>query len=259
MRRTIRIQLTPSPAQAAALAQTSRQFTAAFNRFVHLGWQHGISNATKLHFLAYYAVRAALPDLNSNLTNTARAKAAEALKSAFTLRLDPKRTVSMPRSLACPPRYNIHTYRMDWESQTVRMSLVGGRQTIRFSVPDYAKKYAGNPVDTADLIERDDCWWLHVVVTLPTPEVQPNEQIIGVDLGINRPAVTSNNQFLGHKRTKAVEGRYFRLTRADLNAARNIAAKYRAGGGRAAAGGLRNQPIVSMSDSFGREAQAARL
>jgi IS605 OrfB family transposase len=32
---------------------------------------------------------------------------------------------------------------------------------------------------------------------------------------------------------------------ADLNAARNIAARYRAGGGRAAAGGLRNQPIVS--------------
>jgi IS605 OrfB family transposase len=32
---------------------------------------------------------------------------------------------------------------------------------------------------------------------------------------------------------------------ADLNAARNIAAKYRAGGGRSPAGGLRNQPIVS--------------
>jgi IS605 OrfB family transposase len=32
---------------------------------------------------------------------------------------------------------------------------------------------------------------------------------------------------------------------ADLNAARNIAAKYRAGGGTSPAGGLRNQPIVS--------------
>jgi putative transposase len=46
---------------------------------------------------------------------------------------------------------------------------------------------------------------------------------------------------------------------ADLNAARNIAAKYRAGGGRTPAGGLRNQPIVSTSDSFGREAQAVCL
>src|SRR4029450_11865867 len=39
---------------------------------------------------------------------------------------------------------------------------------------------------------------------------------------------------------------------ADLNAARNIAAKYRAGGGISSTGGLCNQPIVSTSDSFGR-------
>ena len=46
---------------------------------------------------------------------------------------------------------------------------------------------------------------------------------------------------------------------ADLNAALNIAAKYHAGGGISPAGGLRNQPIVSTSDSFGREEQAARF
>jgi len=389
MQRTIRIQLQPSPAQAAALAETSCQFTLAFNLFVELGWQNSVSNATKLHFLAYYPVRTAVPDLNSNLTNTARAKAAEALRSAFRLRKDQDRKVSMPRSDACPPRYNIHTYRVDWESQTVRMSLVGGRQTVRFRVPDYAAKYAGYPVDTADLLERDGTWWLHVVVTVPAPEVEPTEQVVGVDLGIKRPAVTSTNQFLGMRRWKAVEGRYFKSIRAlqkkgtksakrhlrtikrrrarfrknadhllskqivlsaepgativlenlkdirkrmrakrrsqtkrrmhswpfanlktkieykaeergctvvavdprhtsqacsrcghsarnnrrsqsvficrqcglhlnaDLNAARNIAAKYRAGGSRPPAGGLRNQPIVSTPDSFGREEQAA--
>ena len=46
---------------------------------------------------------------------------------------------------------------------------------------------------------------------------------------------------------------------ADLNAARNIAAKYRAGGGTSPAGGLRNQPIVSTSGASGREEQAARM
>ena len=391
MQRTIRIQLQPSPVQAAALAETRRQFTAAFNLFVDLGWSNGVSNATKLHFLAYYPVRDALPDLNSNLTNTARAKAAEALRSAFTLRKDQGRKVSQPRSDACPPRYNIHTYRVDWESQTVRMSLVGGRQTIRFRVPDYAAKYAGYPADTADLVERNGSWWLHVVVTVPAPAVEPSDQVVGVDLGINRPAVTSNNRFLGQRRWKAIEGRYFKIVRAvqkkgtksakrhlrklkrrrarfrkdadhvlskqivaaaepgdtivlenlkgirkrmqakrrtqtkrrmhswpfaslkekiaykaeergctvvavdprhtsqrcsccghtarnnrrkqsvfkcrkcgfhlnaDLNAARNIAAKYRAGGGTSPAGGLRNQPIVSTSDSFGREEQAVRF
>jgi IS605 OrfB family transposase len=119
----------------------------------------------------------------------------------------------MPVSDACPPRYNLHTYRIDWESQTVRMSTTGGRQTIRFNIPDYSAKYAGYPADTADLIARDGRWWLHVVVTIPAPDVVPTDQVVGVDLGIVRPAVTSNNHFLGKRRWKAIEGRLFHLKR----------------------------------------------
>src|SRR6266542_604931 len=390
MQRTIRLRLTPSLAQADALTETSRLFTAAFNQFVMLGWDAGVSNATKLHYLAYYPVRSELPTLNSNLINTARAKAAEAIESAFALR-KAERKVSMPVSVACPPRYNVHTYRVDWESQAVRMSTTAGRQTIRFSIPDYAQKYAGYSTDTADLIERDGLWWLHVVVSVPAPEVEQADAVVGVDLGIKRPAVTSNNHFLGQRRWKAIEGRYFKSIRAlqkkgtksakrhlrklkrrrarfrkdadhvlskqivaaaapgdtivienlkdirkrmkaqrrsstkrrmhswpfaslkakieykaeergctvvavdprhtsqaccrcghtarnnrrsqsvfmcrkcgshlndDLNAARNIAAKYHVSVGKFPTDGLRNQPIVSTSDSFGREEQAARL
>lgn len=213
MQRTIRIQLHPSPSQAGALTETSRQFTSAFNQAVRLGWYEGICNATKLHYLVYYPVKTDHPTLVSDLINQARVKAAEALRSAFALR-KAGRKVSLPQSVACPPRYNIHTYRVDWESQRVRISTTAGRQTICFSVPDYAAKYAGYPTDSADLIERDGQWWLHVVVSVPAPEVAPVETVVGVDLGINRPAVTSTNQFLGQRHWKAVEGRYFKLTRA---------------------------------------------
>lgn len=212
MQRTIRLKLTPSPRQAAALSAVSRLFTAAFNQFVRLGWDARVANATKLHYLAYYTVRETLPILNSNLVNTARAKAAEALRSAFALQ-EQERKVSMPHADACPPRYNVHTYKLDWESQTVRLSLVEDRQTIRFDIPDYSAKYAGYPVDTADLIERDGVWWLHVVVTVPAPAVEPTDEVLGVDLGIAQPAVTSNNRFLGNRRWKAIEGRLFKLKR----------------------------------------------
>ena len=67
---------------------------------------------------------ASLPDLASNLLVQARMKAAEALKSAFTLRRDPKRTASMPRSRFSPPRYNQRTYRLDWASSTVSLTLI---------------------------------------------------------------------------------------------------------------------------------------
>ena len=94
------------------------------------------------------------------------------------------------------------------------MSTTAGRQTIRFKVPSYAAKYAGYPTDTADLTLRAGVWWLHIVVTIATPQVQPTDQVVGVDLGINRPAVTSTNHFLGKKRWKAIEGRLFHLKRA---------------------------------------------
>ena len=163
-----------------SLAETRRLFTEAFNLFVRLGWDAKVGNATKLHYLAYYRVRESLPNLNSNLINTARAKASEALRSAFALQ-EQERKVTMPQSNACPPRYNVHTYRVDWEGQTVRVSLVGARQTIRFAIPNYCAHYAGYPVDTADLISRDGVWWLHVVVSVPAPDVEPTDEIVGVD------------------------------------------------------------------------------
>jgi IS605 OrfB family transposase len=93
------------------------------------------------------------------------------------------------------------------------MSTTGGRQTIRFDIPDYCAHYAGYPVDTADLINRDGVWWLHVVVTVPAPAVEPTDEVVGVDLGLAQPAVTSNNHFLGKRGWKDVEGRLFHLKR----------------------------------------------
>src|SRR5215470_494284 len=131
MQRTIRIQLAPSPAQADALAQTSRQFTAVFNAVCAYGWQHNQKNGIELHRALYYPLKAEYPALVSDLHVQARVKATEAVKSALTQRQkyqrEPtSRKVSQLHSLACPPRYNAHTYRVDWQSQTVRLSLIGG-------------------------------------------------------------------------------------------------------------------------------------
>jgi putative transposase len=213
MQRTIRVRLEPSLSQAAALAETSHQFTAVFNAVCAHGWREQLSNGVKLHHATYYPLKADFPDLVSDLHVQARVKATEAVKSAMAHKRA-GRTVRQPSSDACPPRYNLHTDRLDWESRTVRLSLVGGRQTIRFRVPHYAAKYAGNPVDTADLIERDGAWWLHIVVSVPAPDVQPTDQVVGVDLGLSCPAVTSNNRFLAKRAWKAIEGRLFKLKRA---------------------------------------------
>jgi putative transposase len=68
--------------------------------------------------------------------------------------------------------------------------------------------------DSAELVYRPSGWWLHVALTVHPPKVEPAGSVIGVDLGINRPAVTSEAQFLGKRRWKEVNQRYFRLNRA---------------------------------------------
>lgn len=213
MKRTIRVLLSPSAAQGAVLSETARQFTSAFNQAARIGWAECVSNATKLHYLVYYPVKADHPALVSDLINQARVKAAESLRSAFALQKKGRR-VSCPRSAACPPRYNLHTFTVDWESRTVRLSTTSGRQTIRFAVPAYGRKYAGCPTDTADLIERNGRWYLHIVVTVPAPAVEPTDAVTGVDLGLAQPAVTSDNRFLGKKAWRATDGRLFKLKRA---------------------------------------------
>jgi IS605 OrfB family transposase len=199
--------------QSIALSDTTSTFTSAFNQAVDIGWQANVGNATKLHYLAYYPVKAAHPSLVSDLINQARVKAAEALRSAFELRKDHRRTVSQPKSQSCPPRYNKNTYRVDWQARIVRLSTTNGRQTIRFRVPEFAEKYAGFPVDTADLCYKNGSWWLHIVVTVPPPEITPSGVVVGVDLGLAQPAVASTPAFLGEPSWKNIEGKTFKLKR----------------------------------------------
>lgn len=213
MQRTVRLKLQPDLEQSQALAHTTQQFTTAFNDVCAYGWTHNEKNGVQLHHATYYTEKAACPGLVSDLLIQARVKATEALKSAFALQ-KVGREVFCPCSVACPPRYNLHTYTLSWTAQTVRLSTVAGRLTVSFTMPHYATRYAGCPMDTADLIQhRDGQWWLHVVVTVEALEITPTDEVIGIDLGLAQPAVTSTNQFLGKHAWKATEGRYFRLKR----------------------------------------------
>jgi IS605 OrfB family transposase len=212
MQRTISLRLQPTVEQACALAETARLFTLAFNGVTSYGWREREKNGVTLHHATYRSLKTQYPTLVSDLHIQARVKATEAVKSALALATK-GRTVSAPVSPACSPRYNVHTMRLDWQTSTVRLSTTSGRQSILFVLSIYARKYAGCEEDTADLIWRDGVWWLHVVVTVPAPKIEPTDEVIGVDLGLTQPAVTSTGRFLGKKAWRNVEARRFKLRR----------------------------------------------
>jgi putative transposase len=209
----VRVCLRPTPEQAGLLAETTRQFTAVVDAVCAHGHAAGEKNGVRLHHATYYPQKARWPALVSDHHVQTRMKATEAIRSALALAKQGKR-VSCPRSRSCAPRYNAHTFRVDRARGTVRLSTTGGRITVPFAVPAYAAPLIGGKVCTADLVHRDGRWSLHIVVGLPAPEVAPVADVIGVDLGIARPAVTSDNRFLDKRAWRDTESRSFRLRRA---------------------------------------------
>lgn len=212
MERTIRLRLQPSPEQKEALRETVLAFTRSFNRVCQAGWRLREGNAYKLHHTTYHDARKIDPQLVADLHIQARQKASEAVKSALT-RQKQGRRASQPKSEFCAPRFNDRTFKVDWESGIANLSTVNGRQKMTFCVPVYASYAVGLETATADLVFRKGKWYLHLVVKVPEVASQDTGQAIGIDLGVTRPAVSSDNRFHGKRQWKNVERRIFNLKR----------------------------------------------
>ena len=233
MDRTMIVQLSPTPEQAHILKATLEQHTACFNAVAHEGFTTACSNGVELHKRTYYPLRAQYPDLPAQLVCAARVKATEAVKSALTWKTKkeqayPKKVEKAKKQgkpipafkpVRCPHseigciRYDQRSYWVKWETLTCSLATVSGRMQLPFTVPAHLAQYIGHRTCSAELCYRKGRYWLHIVVRLLEPPVVASDEVIGVDLGLNRPAVTSTGHFLGERRWKEQERRTFRLKR----------------------------------------------
>jgi IS605 OrfB family transposase len=234
VQRTIRFPLLPTVEQYTVLLETVHQYTDCFNTVAAYGWKQGERNSVKLHKATYYPLREAYPQLPAQLVISARVKATEVVKSALTWKIKkerefPKKVAkALARGKPAPtfkpvrcPQSSISDIRYDQRSYTfydhrVSLATVAGRQIIGLHLYPYAIRLLAQSTeyDSADLIFCKGRFWLHMVVTLPDVEFISNGEIVGVDFGITRPAVASNNKFVGKRSWKSTERRYFRLKRA---------------------------------------------
>lgn len=212
MQRTIRIQLQPDVETALVLAQTIKQYTWSFNAVCNYGWEYHLSSGAELHKATYYDHRT-ITKLPAQLVCAARVKATEALKSVRA-RQRKKEVVSCPQSKFCAIRYDARSYTVWFDRYELTLLTLNGRVKLPFQLAVYYKQYLSWTRTSADLI-RDSCgrWWLHVVMETSPPVVVPNEETIGVDLGINNPATDNLDNFYGEKHWKNIEDRTFELRR----------------------------------------------
>src|SRR5258708_3687301 len=121
--------------------------------------------------------------------------------------------VRCPHSEVACIRYDQRSYWVKWDTLTCSLATVDGRIELPFTVPAHLQQYVGHKVCSADLRYRKGCYTLHIVVSIPEPSIPPTTTVVGVDLGLNRPALTSTRQFLGKKQWKDQKRRVFRLKR----------------------------------------------
>lgn len=209
---TIRLKLTLPRETSEVLSQTTRQYTWAFNDVCYYGWQNNIKNGVKLHDATYYHHRN-VTNLPSQLVCSARVKAAEAIKSAMTLKRK-KKTVSVPNSKRCAVRYDARSYTVWWNENRLSLVTIKGRAKFSFEIADYYQQYLNWKTKSADLFkDRAGRWWLHIVKQAESPRFAATDEIVGVDLGEINPATDNRGNFYGNREWKKIEDKTFELRR----------------------------------------------
>ncbi|MBU4266679.1 MAG: transposase [Candidatus Altiarchaeales archaeon] len=189
------------------LLETIRQYSNSAKYVVDVGYNTPVGKSKiKLHNATYREVRKQLPQLPAQLVISSRDKAYEILNSV-RMRKRMRKKASKPQvSDYLSIRYDARSFY--FKPDVVSLTSVGGRLKIPIQVPKYFGRYLGWTVRTADLIYRKGKLFLNVVVSRDITIDCSTGKTIGVDVGINNLAVTSERQFF-----KGVKGKLAKFHR----------------------------------------------
>jgi putative transposase len=207
MQRTIQ---SPLPFDAD-LVETVRQFNIAANVAIDFGWNAREFNKNVLHFGTYHPIREMLPNLQSSLVQSSRDMASAMLKLAKKKDWNCKMPVKKPMSAI---RFNSRTFTPFLDGMFVSISTIAGRKRFPIRVPRYFEKWMHGTVNDLVITIKKGRIVAMLSIELPdNPPANPPSSFLGVDRGVNRLAVLSNNTFIDDGHVKAVKWKYQQLRR----------------------------------------------
>lgn len=217
IRRTVKLKLN---IPRELVEPTVKAYTQAFNLVCKEGWQSKDFNSISLHRKTYKTVRGFLP---AQLAISSRMKAAEALKPALQ-KLKKKQKVSCPQTKSCSVRLDARSYGINLSKKELSILTVEGRIKIPFVVPAYFQQYVDWKYTSADLFLRKTGIFLNVVFEIHVLPPATTENVVGIDIGIKKLAVTSDNKFFSGKQVKKFSNRFSKI-RAALQSRGTTSAK----------------------------------
>lgn len=202
--RTVKLKL---DIPAEIIKPTIEAHTKAFNFVCQTGWNDSDSNGVSLHNKTYTNTRGYLP---SQLAVSARMKATEAIK-AVKARIKKKQKATCPQSKQSSIRYDARSYNVWFDQNELSLLTINGRIKVSVSVPEYSRQYLAWKRRSAELFIRRNKVFLNIVFSKDVSDPEATGKVVGIDRGIKKIAVTSENQFFGGGHIKKVSKRYEKI------------------------------------------------
>lgn len=218
------MKLLPTDTQAASLDATLRACNLAATQVAVMAHERDVRNVYDLRALTYQQVRD--QGIASQAAQHVIKKVVDAMKTKrANLRAGNYGEKDSPRYLrvqASPVRFRplgaqpFDARNLSWDHQqrTVSIWTVDGRvKDIGYIArPEALTLLAGHRIKESDLTFVRGHWYLHAVIDLPEPELAVPTDVVGVDLGMVRIAVTSDGDdwFGGAVTLRHKKGRRYR-------------------------------------------------
>ena len=204
MQRTIQC---PIPADTCLL-ETIELYNKAVQHVIDVGWSKRTFNKNKLHTETYQDIRKKYPQLQSSLVQCARDMASDMLKRE---KFRYKKPFKKPLSGI---RYNQRTFTPFLETGKISISTIKGRKKFPLVIPSYFQLYVNEGRITSLTLyynKKRQKIIAYLTLELPDIPVEAPTTFLGVDRGIKRIAVCSNNKFYPTSHILAVKWKYQQL------------------------------------------------
>ena len=197
----------PIPADPALL-ETIDVYNKVVQDVIDFGWSKRTYNKNILHTETYKGIRDKYPRLQSSLVQCARDMASDMLKrEKFRYHKPFKNPLS-------GIRYNQRSFTPFLETGAISISTIKGRKRFQLIIPSYFQPYVNEGRITSLTLyynKKRKKIIAYLIVELPDVPVEGPTIFLGVDRGIKRIAVCSNNTFYPTNHILAVKWKYQQL------------------------------------------------
>lgn len=201
MKITAKVKILSNPEESKKLLETMEIFNIACQEIADVCFKLKSADKLLIHKEVYYLIREKY-GLSAQLAVRCISKACESYK------INKKVCPKIKKHSAVTYDQRILTFK---GLNQVSISTLGGRIKLPILVRDYFKGHANRIKGQVDLLYINKEFYLYATCDMPEETTSEPKEYIGVDLGVNNIAVTSDKEFFSSEKIENKRTKYAKL------------------------------------------------